>query len=308
MSAAPRPPAYCTPGGAPTPTLTPTLTLTLTPAHRQLTHEDHLGHAGTLAAGDVQWMIAGRGLVHSEMPGGAGSAVRALQLWIDLPAARKMMKPRYVDRRAAQIPTVPLRAAPSAAGSTDDSPAGCAGSARVIAGELGGVAGAVRDTVNDVLLVDAAVRGAVSASAPVSVPVPAGWTAFVYVIEGAVAVAGTRVRARECAVLSAAPGQDAVHLCAAGTGTDARVLLAASPPLAQALVMQGPFAVTSRDAAARALADFRDGRNGFEKALGWRSKTGQNVAAARNGKGKGGKGKRGRKARRGDSGRGSGSE
>lgn len=222
-------------------------------------------------------MVAGRGLVHSEMPVGAA---RALQLWIDLPAPRKMMKPRYVDRKSAQIPTVPLL-----------SPSGAeAGSARVIAGEISDTKGAVRDTVNDILLLDVTLKG------ETWLDVPPAWTCFVYATEGTVAVGGKSVKPQECAVLSAAEGETGIQL--ASSGRAARVLLAASPPLAQDLVMQGPFAVTSRDAAGKALADFRDGRNGFEKALGWRSKTGQAVGAG--GKSKGGRGKKGRKGRRGD--------
>lgn len=223
-------------------------------------------------------MIAGRGLVHSEMP--VGSA-RALQLWIDLPAPRKMMKPRYVDRKASQIPSVPLL---SSSG-TD------AGSARLIAGEIGETKGAVPDTVNEILLLDITLKG------DTFIEVPPTWTCFVYATEGTITVGGKKVKPQECAVLSTAEGETGVHLESSGKG--AWVLLAASPPLQQELVMQGPFAVTSRDAAGKALADFRDGRNGFEKALGWRSKTGQAVSSG-GGKGKGGKGKKGKKGRRGD--------
>lgn len=253
----------------------------LTLACRQVTHEDHLGHAGTLGQGDLQWMIAGRGLVHSEMPVGAA---RALQLWIDLPAPRKMMKPRYVDRKAAQIPSVTLS---SSSGEE-------VGTARVIAGEVGETKGTVRDTVNEILLLDVTLKD------ETFIDVPPTWTCFVYATEGTVTIGGKKVKPQECAVLSTSEGESGVHLEASGKG--ARVLLGASPPLQQDLVMQGPFAVTSRDAAGKALADFRDGRNGFEKALGWRSTTGQAVSAS-GGKGKGGKagkGKKGKKGRRGD--------
>lgn len=252
----------------------------LADARSQVTHEDHLGHTGTLGQGDLQWMIAGRGLVHSEMPVGAA---RALQLWIDLPAARKMMKPRYVDRKSSQIPSVPLL----------DSSSAEVGSARVIAGEVGDTKGSVRDTVNEILLLDLTLRG------ETFVAVPASWTCFVYATEGSISVGGKKVKAQECAVLSTSEGETGVHIEAGGKG--ARVLLGASPPLHQELVMQGPFAVTSRDAAGKALADFRDGRNGFEKALGWRSKTGQAVSSGAKGKGgKGGKGKKAKRGRRGD--------
>lgn len=197
------------------------------------------------------------------------------------------MKPRYVDRRAAQIPSVALTSA-----SGDE-----VGEARVIAGELGETKGSVRETVNEILLLDVTLKG------ETWIDVPSTWTTFVYATEGTVSVAGKQVKPQECAVLSTAEGETGVQLQATGKG--ARVLLAASPPLAQELVMQGPFAVTSRDAAGKALADFRDGRNGFEKALGWRSKSGQTVSTGGGGgkgggKGGKGKGKKGKKGRRGD--------
>jgi redox-sensitive bicupin YhaK (pirin superfamily) len=129
-------------------------------------HGDSLGNRGVITAGDVQWMTAGSGIIHQEMPkGDPGGAMLGFQLWANLPAAQKMMEPRYRDVKTAQIPTAAL-------------PGGA--EVKVICGEAGGVRGPVRDVVIDPSYLD--VR--IPAGGSWTHPTPAGHTAFAYVIEG----------------------------------------------------------------------------------------------------------------------------
>ncbi len=129
-------------------------------------HGDSLGNRGVIGAGDVQWMTAGSGIVHQEMPkGDPDGAMLGFQLWANLPAARKMMEPRYREVKASQIPVARL-------------PGG--GEARVICGRVGGVQGPVRDIVTDPGYLDVGLPPGASWTHP-TVP---GHTALAYVIEG----------------------------------------------------------------------------------------------------------------------------
>ncbi|MBE0617252.1 MAG: pirin family protein [Proteobacteria bacterium] len=128
-------------------------------------HGDSLGNRGVIGAGDVQWMTAGSGIVHQEMPkGDPDGAMLGFQLWANLPASRKMMEPRYRDVKSSQIPSVAL-------------PGG--GEARVICGRVGGVEGPVRDVVIEPAYLDIRLPPA----ARWTHPVPAGHSAFAHVIE-----------------------------------------------------------------------------------------------------------------------------
>lgn len=129
-------------------------------------HGDSLGNRGVITAGDVQWMTAGSGIIHQEMPkGDPGGAMLGFQLWANLPEAHKMMEPRYREVKSAQIPTAVL-------------PGGA--QVKVICGEAGDVRGPVRDVVIDPSYLD--VR--IPAGGSWTHPIPAGHTAFAYVIEG----------------------------------------------------------------------------------------------------------------------------
>ncbi len=137
-------------------------------------HGDSLGNRGVIAAGDVQWMTAGSGIIHQEMPkGGPDGAMLGFQLWANLPSARKMMEPRYREVKSAQIPVVALRGG---------------GEARVICGEVEGTQGPVRDIVIDPEYLD------------VQLPAGASWThptqpdhtALAYVIGGRGCFCGER--------------------------------------------------------------------------------------------------------------------
>ena len=130
-------------------------------------HGDSLGNSGTIGPGDVQWMTAGSGIIHQEMPmGNKRGRMGGFQLWVNLPASRKMMDPRYRDVASGTIPKVPL-------------PAG--GIAAVIAGEAAGAKGPVQDLVVKAVYLDVTLP----AGAAFEHPVPKGDSAFAYVIGGA---------------------------------------------------------------------------------------------------------------------------
>jgi len=199
-------------------------------------HRDHVGNQGELVAGSVQWMTAGRGIVHSEMPRQTDGLMWGFQLWVNLPARDKMTAPRYQDIAPEKIPEVEL--APGVR-------------ARVIAGEAAGVRGPAEGIVTRPLYLD--VR--MDAGARVSVDVPAGHNAFAYVYEGRAEVAGQEVHAGQLAVLG---DGDAVTMAA--TGSPARLLLLAARPLCEPIARYGPFVMNTREELVQAAEDYRSGR------------------------------------------------
>jgi hypothetical protein len=207
-------------------------------------HEDHLGNVGELKSGGVQWMTAGRGIIHSEMPQQDRGRMRGFQLWINLPAREKMQPARYRDVPAAEIPVVEL-------------PGG--GRLKLIAGRLA-IGG--RDVVaplnavpgsaaTDPLYADVALPGGASLELPVS----AGHNAFIYPFEGEITIAGERVAQHSAAMLT-----DGDRVTVTAGKTDARFVLVAGRPLGEPIVQYGPFVMNTREEIEQALADFRAGR------------------------------------------------
>jgi redox-sensitive bicupin YhaK (pirin superfamily) len=203
-------------------------------------HEDSAGHRGVLRPGDVQWMTAGAGVVHSEMPSQTirdrGGRVHGFQIWVNLPARLKMTRPRYQEVPSEKIP----RAA------TAD------GRARVtvIAGEALG-ARAVIDTHTPIVLQD----WSLDEGADVTVPLPSGLNSAVYVFEGSARVGGQQLRDGQLAVLG--PG-DEVRL----RGGPGRLLLLAGEPLRERVAHYGPFVMNSDEELLQAMRDFQSGKMG----------------------------------------------
>ena len=211
-------------------------TVTLMLAGR-MRHRDSAGHEGLLEPGGVQWMTAGRGVVHSEMPEQAEGRMEGLQLWLNLPAADKMREPWYRDFRADEIPAA-----------TADGVR-----VRVIAGRALDTDGAVLRAATEALLVDLQLEpGARFAHA-----LPASHNAFVQVVAGTVVIDVASVAAGRMVILANPPEADGVVL-AAGAGVS-RVLLAAGRPLNEPIVQYGPFVMNSQQQIAQALHDFRRG-------------------------------------------------
>jgi quercetin 2,3-dioxygenase len=203
-------------------------------------HRDHAGNVGHLAPGSVQWMTAGRGIVHSEMPRQERGLMWGFQLWVNLPAAQKMTAPRYQDIPAERIPEVKVPG----------------GSVRVVAGEAEGVRGAVSGIATDPVYLDVRLE----AGGSLDHALPAEHNAFVYVYEGTAHVgdgAGRAVARGRLAVLG--PGSR-VRVSAPSAG--ARVLLVAARPLGEPIARYGPFVMNTREEIAQALTDFSEGRLG----------------------------------------------
>jgi len=205
----------------------------------EVTHGDSLGNEGTIGPGDVQWMTAGSGIVHQEMPkGNAGGQMGGFQLWANLPRAQKMMDPRYRDVPAAEIPHVVL-------------PGGA--SAKVIAGEIGGTKGPITDVVIDPTYADLSLP----AGAELRLPTPRGHTAFAYVIEGAAHFDEARSRAVPDRHLVLLDDGDEVILSA--SDTPARLLFIAGKPLGEPVAWRGPIVMNTEQELRTAFEEYRNG-------------------------------------------------
>lgn len=207
-----------------------------------VSHRDSAGGGGTIGRGDVQWMTAGAGVLHEEFHSddyaGRGGPFEVVQLWVDLPAERKMTEPAYQSITDARIPQVSL--------------ADGGGTVRVIAGEFAGVRGPAR-TFSPVNLWD--VR---TGAGPLALTLATGHTAAIFVLRGTIRLAdGRTAGAAELAVFERAGTELAF------TATEeTRLLLLSGEPLHQPVVGHGPFVMTSREEIAQAIADFNSGRFG----------------------------------------------
>lgn len=200
-------------------------------------HGDNHGNLGKLMPGSVQWMTAGRGILHSEMPEQEAGLMWGFQLWVNLPAEQKMVEPRYQDIGPERIPVVhPAEGV----------------EVRVIAGELGGATGPVSGIATAPIYLDIAL----DAGAQVDIPLPEGHSAFAYVFEGEHADVGGESLARsELAVLSSG---ESVHMAAGDSPT--RLLLVAGQPLREPVARYGPFVMNTQAQIHEAIADFRAGK------------------------------------------------
>jgi redox-sensitive bicupin YhaK (pirin superfamily) len=210
-------------------------------------HEDSAGHRGRIAPGDVQWMTAGRGIVHSEMPTEAirerGGRIHGFQVWVNLPARDKMMAPRYQEVPASRIPS----------GTSPDGKA----RVRVIAGEALSVR-AVIDTRTPIVYQD----WILEAGAVVEQPLDEGHSAFAYVFSGEAEVGDDRqaISDGELALLGAG---DRVRLAVPAAATKgARLLLLAGQPLREPVARYGPFVMNTEAEIRKAMSDYRSGRLG----------------------------------------------
>ncbi len=204
----------------------------------RMRHRDSAGHEGLLGDGGVQWMVAGRGVIHSEIPQQQDGVMEGFQLWLNLPAQNKMAEPWYKDFPSEAIPEY---VAP------DDV------TVRVIAGSSNGVKGAVTRDTTEPLYLDIHMP----ASSSFSTALPATHNAFIYVYRGSVNVQGTQVESQRMGILSNAPGADGIALTAK---EDARLILVAGKPLNEPIVQYGPFVMNTQEQIHEALNDYRNGR------------------------------------------------
>jgi redox-sensitive bicupin YhaK (pirin superfamily) len=204
-------------------------------------HRDSHGNRGFLRPGDVQWMTAGAGVVHSEMPSTnlrkAGGRLRGLQLWVNLPKKDKMMPPRYQEFPGAKIPEANVSGA----------------RVKVIAGTFSGVS-AVIATRTPIQYFHAHLEP----GAAVTLPVPDGHQGFFYALDGEGDVGGAPVESHRLAILGHA-GEDVV-VQAAEKGLDG--IFVTGKPIGEPVFQYGPFVMTTRDEIVQAVEDFRAGRFG----------------------------------------------
>jgi redox-sensitive bicupin YhaK (pirin superfamily) len=204
----------------------------------RMRHRDSAGNEGLVSDGGVQWMTAGRGVVHSEMPEQSEGLMEGFQLWLNLPAKDKMSAPWYRDIPNEEVPRFTL-------------PTGA--EVQVIAGRSHGVDGAVQREATQPLYLDIHLPAGVAFEQSL----PAGHNAFFYVYRGEVVVDGKAVPQARMAILDNAQGADGVRIKA---DVDSRLVLIAGRPLNEPIAQYGPFVMNTNDEIFKAVEDFRAGR------------------------------------------------
>jgi len=210
-------------------------------------HEDSGGNAGSIGPGDVQWMTAGRGVLHKELHGREfarrGGRFEMLQLWVNLPAKSKMTAPAYQTLLARDIPSVEL--------------AEGGGSVRVIAGEFRGAKGPAR-TFTPINLLDLQLN----AGHRVKLDLRDGYTAALFVLKGGIAVNGEDAREAELVVLERDGGEVTIE-----AKSDATVFVMNGEPIDEPIAGYGPFVMNTQEQIRQAIVDFQTGRIGKIPAL-----------------------------------------
>lgn len=227
-------------------------------------HEDFAGNKGTIETGDLQFMTAGRGIMHAEMPrpNPDGTPNVAVQLWVDLPEKLKMVEPRYRDLRASEIPQITV----------DEGKV----TIKIISGQSHGTDSVQELAYTPVWIFDITIKPGGS----VTQPLPVGWNAFAYTLKGStafgigsdqttVAKYHNVVFKQEGDSVSAAVDKDAEE--------DGQFLLVAGLPLDQKVVQYGPFVLNSQEQVYQAMLDYQSHTNGFERAKGWKSEIGKTL-------------------------------
>jgi redox-sensitive bicupin YhaK (pirin superfamily) len=203
----------------------------------RMRHRDNAGHEGLLTNGSVQWMTAGRGIIHSELPEQEDGRMEGFQLWLNLPAKDKMRAPWYRDIATEEIPELTT---------------GEGVRVRVIAGSSHGVDGAMQREVTEPLYLDIELP----AGATFEQSLPSGHNAFVYVYRGGVTIEGSDVPVQRMAILDN-NGGDGVRVTASAPS---RVLLIAGKPLNEPIAQYGPFVMNSNQQIFEAVQDYQNGR------------------------------------------------
>ena len=204
----------------------------------RMRHRDSAGNEGLLQNGGVQWMTAGRGVIHSEMPEQEEGRMAGFQLWLNLPAKDKMIAPWYRDIQSDTIPELLTAAGVKV---------------RIIAGSSHGIAGAVQREVTQPLYLDIHMPAGSTFSHSLS----ASFNAFAYVYEGEVQIGEREVPVQRMAILKKSPDADGVVIDAK---VDSRLLLIAGQPLGETIVQYGPFVMNSQAEIFKAISDFREGK------------------------------------------------
>ncbi|MGI9025150.1 MAG: pirin family protein [Burkholderiaceae bacterium] len=204
----------------------------------RMRHRDSAGHEGLLRNGGVQWMTAGRGVIHSELPEQEDGRMEGFQLWLNLVAKDKMRAPWYRDIRSEEIPEFTTAEGVKV---------------RVIAGRSHGIDGAMRREVTESLYLDLELP----AGASFTQALPPPHNAFAYVCRGDLQIGSTQVPVQRMAILKNDADSDGVELNAA---TTTRALLIAGKPLGEPIAQYGPFVMNTKDEIVRAAQDYQSGK------------------------------------------------
>jgi quercetin 2,3-dioxygenase len=204
-------------------------------------HRDNQGHEGLLASGGAQWMTAGRGIVHSEMPEQVEGLVHGFQLWLNLPAKDKMREPSYADLQPENIPVANLEGGVVA---------------KVLGGEIGGVKGPITGRDTEPVYIDLEIPAGASAE----VPIPEGHEGFVYPFVGDLIVNdGEKTLSRGTLGVMSESGGPSIKL-SAPKDKSVRTLIIAGKPIGEPVVQYGPFVMNTIDEIEQTIRDFQTGR------------------------------------------------
>ncbi|NVK18693.1 MAG: pirin family protein [Methylocystaceae bacterium] len=204
----------------------------------KMRHRDNAGNEGLLETGGAQWMTAGRGLIHSEMPEQTDGLMKGFQLWVNLPADQKMIAPRYQDLSPDDIPSKELDGI---------------GTLKVIAGVAFGVTGPVSKIVTKPLFLDLDMKP----HAEIEIPIPKGQTSFLYIFEGKMHLDGETIETNRLVTLE---DGEVVSITAGSKG--ARFILLAADPIKEPIARYGPFVMNTQEEIYQAFDDFRAGKFG----------------------------------------------
>ncbi|OQD77329.1 hypothetical protein PENDEC_c003G05664 [Penicillium decumbens] len=227
-------------------------------------HEDFAGNKGTIGPGDLQFMTAGRGIMHAEMPheNEDGSPNVGMQLWVDLPKELKMCEPRYRDLRASEIPIAKV----------DDGRV----TVKVISGQSHGVDSVRELAYTPVWIFDITIQP----GGRISQALPQGWNAFAYTLSGDM-IFGSNDSSRSVKefhnVVFEQTGDFVEISVPDNADSEARVMLVAGQPLDQKVVQYGPFVLNSQEEVYQAMLDYQTASNGFERTRGWESEIGKRM-------------------------------
>ncbi|KAG0036246.1 hypothetical protein BGZ82_004493 [Podila clonocystis] len=220
----------------------------------QFQHEDFAGHKGTIGPGDLQWMTAGRGIVHSEMPVKSETRAHGLQLWINLPKEHKMCEPQYQELLDGEI----KRATPQDGVVV-----------KVIAGESHGVKSQVYTRTPTMYL-----DYKMDKNKTTEQSIPASYTGFIYMLKGTVFIGDKEFEGKAHHTLTfSEDGTDTIKIKT--KDEDAHFVVIAGEPLKEPIVQHGPFVMNTQKEIHDTFVDYQYGQNGFERARNWQSSIAQ---------------------------------
>ena len=201
----------------------------------EVAHEDSIGTKGMIGKGDVQWMTAGSGILHQEMPKGE-RGLKGFQLWVNLPREEKLSEPRYQEVKSKEIPEVSY---------------GKSAKIRVISGALEDVEAPITEIYAAPIYFDVIVKN----EDKLTIPIPAGYNAFIYVFDESLGVRGKRVKSGQVALLDRVGTELTIDIGSSG----ARFLLAAGKPLGEPIAWYGPIVMNTQNELVTAMHDLQTG-------------------------------------------------